>query len=199
MSTDSYLISDVSTDYYESVTFTADKPDFVHLDEIEFYECEFNGISFFKGQITNCRFENCKFTNCDLSLANINCSQFIEVEFNNCKLAGLDWRTAMKPFTIKFNESKLNDSIFFGLDLRGAEFINSEVRHCDFERCNMAKVSFLQSDLLNSKFSSTNLTQADFTLATNYSVDPETNKIKKAKFNQPEVLALLDGFDIIIE
>lgn len=196
---DKLFISDILNNYYEAIIFSTNSNELILLNEVEFYNCTFNNIQFFKSTLTNCRFENCTFNNCDLSLSNIKESHFLEVEFNCCKLAGLDWRTALKPFTIKFDECKLNDSIFFGLDLRGAEFIKSEVRHCDFEKCNLAKVSFSESDLLNSKFVNTNLNESDFTYSVNYSIDPQLNKIKKAKFSQPEVLALLDGFNILIE
>lgn len=199
MNMDYYLISDISKDYYESVIFTSDSDELILLSDVEFYECEFKNIHFFKSQLNHCRFENCRFVNCDLSLSKLDNSQFLEVEFLNSKLAGIDWRKTLKPFTVKFEECKLNDSIFFGLDLRSAEFLKSEVRHCDFEKCNLSKVSFSESDLLNSKFVNTTLTEADFTYATNYALDPTLNKIKKAKFSQPEVLALLDVFDISIE
>ena len=194
-----YLLSDISKDYYESAKFTSDNSDTNNLNDLEFYECEFRNINFFSAQITACRFENCTFINCDLSLTNLQNSQFLEIEFNNCKLAGIDWRKALKPFTINFLESKLNDSIFFGLDLRGTEFTKCEIRNCDFERCNLTKVSFSESDLLNTKFNLTTLNQADFTYTINYQISPTQNKIKKAKFSQPEVLSLLDEFNINIE
>ncbi|MEI8366028.1 MAG: hypothetical protein WCF65_06385 [Parachlamydiaceae bacterium] len=40
--------------------------------------------------------------------------------------------------------------------------------------------------------------KTDFSQATRYSIDPKTNKIKKAKFSFPEVVGLLNGFDITI-
>jgi fluoroquinolone resistance protein len=40
---------------------------------------------------------------------------------------------------------------------------------------------------------------ASCTLAVRYNIDPQTNKIKKAKFSLPEAIGLLRGFDVIIE
>jgi hypothetical protein len=41
--------------------------------------------------------------------------------------------------------------------------------------------------------------KADFTTANNYSIDPEKNKIKNAKFSIPAVIGLLNNYDIVIE
>jgi hypothetical protein len=44
-----------------------------------------------------------------------------------------------------------------------------------------------------------NLTGADFRTAYNYSLDPENNKLKNARFSGPGVLGLLDKYDIKID
>jgi fluoroquinolone resistance protein len=52
--------------------------------------------------------------------------------------------------------------------------------------------------LAGATFDNTNLEKADFTTAFNYLIDPDTNRIKKAKFALPGVLALLNKHDIVI-
>jgi fluoroquinolone resistance protein len=49
-----------------------------------------------------------------------------------------------------------------------------------------------------SVFDRTNLEKADFRSAGNYSIDPTTNKIKKARFSLDGVAGLLDKYDIEI-
>ena len=44
----------------------------------------------------------------------------------------------------------------------------------------------------------TNLKHADFTNALNYNIDIQCNTITKANFSFPEVIALLNHFDIKI-
>lgn len=44
-----------------------------------------------------------------------------------------------------------------------------------------------------------NLTKADLRQAKNYSIRPDSNKIKKAKFSLPEAMLLLYGLDIELE
>ena len=48
-------------------------------------------------------------------------------------------------------------------------------------------------------FHNSNLCKANFIGAINYSINPLTNSLKQAKFSKPEVLALLEHFEIIIE
>jgi fluoroquinolone resistance protein len=58
-----------------------------------------------------------------------------------------------------------------------------------FEGCNMTAAIFDQ----------TTLEKADLRTSYNYSIDPETNRIKKAKFSITGVAGLLDKYDIVIE
>jgi uncharacterized protein YjbI with pentapeptide repeats len=55
------------------------------------------------------------------------------------------------------------------------------------------------TDFKDSKFSNTDLSYADFTQAKNYDINPNYNKIKRAIFSIPEVLTLLQGFDVVIK
>lgn len=79
---------------------------------------------------------------------------------------------------ISFKESKIHEAYFSNTILNGA--------------------SFADSDLLGTIFHNCDLCKADFSTASRYSIDPQTNKIKKAKFSLPEAVGLLQGFDIII-
>jgi hypothetical protein len=52
--------------------------------------------------------------------------------------------------------------------------------------------------LAGATFDNTNLEKTNFTTAFNYSIDPDNNRIKKAKFSVPGVLGLLNKYDIVI-
>ncbi len=80
-------------------------------------------------------------------------------------------------------------SRFIGSVIRETDFINVELKDADFSGC----------DLLGSSFHNANLENASFIGAINYSIDPRSNKLKKARFEAPEVLSLLDVFDIRVE
>jgi len=48
-------------------------------------------------------------------------------------------------------------------------------------------------------FENTILEKADFRTSLNYSIDPENNRIRKAKFSILEISGLLDKYDIEID
>jgi hypothetical protein len=48
-------------------------------------------------------------------------------------------------------------------------------------------------------FSQTNLEKADFTTAFNYQIDPEQNRMKKARFSPEGIAGLLVKYKIVIE
>jgi fluoroquinolone resistance protein len=58
---------------------------------------------------------------------------------------------------------------------------------------------FDNCDLTRATFDRSVLEKADFRTSYNYSIDPENNKIKKAKFSLLGVSGLLDKYDIAIE
>jgi uncharacterized protein YjbI with pentapeptide repeats len=58
---------------------------------------------------------------------------------------------------------------------------------------------FDNCDLTGAVFDHTNIEKADFRTSYNYTIDPEINRIKKAKFSILGVSGLLDKYDIDIE
>jgi uncharacterized protein YjbI with pentapeptide repeats len=69
----------------------------------------------------------------------------------------------------------------------------------DFTECDLTGSTFDICDLTGATFDNTNLEKTSFSTAFNYSIDPEINRIKKAKFSVPGVLGLLNKYDIVIE
>ena len=58
---------------------------------------------------------------------------------------------------------------------------------------------FSNCDLAGAMFENTNLENSDLSSSFNFSIDPENNRIKKAKFSTSGIKGLLDKYDIIIE
>ena len=69
----------------------------------------------------------------------------------------------------------------------------------DFTECDLTGAVFDNCDLLGAAFENTILKTADFRTSINYSINPDINQIKKAKFSLPAVIGLLDRYDIKIE
>lgn len=164
----------------------------------------FDTCTFYKSALQNClfdgcTFENCIFEECDLSLIKLKDTAFKGAHFNNCKAIGIHWFDAENPLTIHFNRSNISYSSFFGKNLKKAQFVSCHALEVDFTECNLTQANFKDTELAGAKFSTTDLTQANFVGATNYYINPQINKVKKAKFKLPEALVFLQSLEIIIE
>ncbi len=77
-------------------------------------------------------------------------------------------------------------------------FAKSEFQDCDFFEAKLSSTDFSFCKLKGSLFENCDLTKADFRNATAYSIDPNQNKLIKAKFSMPEVLTFLEPLGIEI-
>ena len=69
----------------------------------------------------------------------------------------------------------------------------------DFSEADLTGVVFDNCDLTKAIFDQTNLEKVDFRTSYNYSIDPEKNRIHKARFSASDIAGLLDKYDIHIE
>ena len=169
------------------------------LKDKEFCKCRFISCNFFKFKFSSCEFENCTFQSCDLSLSRIGGSKFLAVTFNGSKTAGVDWRGISQPSSFKFVDCKIDNSIFYRMDLRSINIIKCSAQNVDFVEADLTKALFTNTDLSGSKFSRTNLSYADLSESLNYNIDPNNNKLKKTIFSLPDAISLLSSFDIVIK
>ncbi|MGI4804119.1 MAG: pentapeptide repeat-containing protein, partial [Janthinobacterium lividum] len=89
-----------------------------------------------------------------------------------------------------------------------ASFSRKKLRNTIFKKCKLQEANFMESDLTGSVFadcdlsrtlfSNTILNEVDFTSAYNFSIDPEKNKLKKAKFVVAGLQGLLEKYNLIV-
>ena len=117
-----------------------------------------------------------------------------------CKLLGVQFdRCSDFLFEVHFENCILNFSSFHNVNLKNSSFKNCTIHDVDFTQADLSALNMLNCDLLNSKFERTTLEKTDFRSSYNYLIDPETNRIKKAKFSKEGISGLLTKYDIIIE
>ncbi len=167
----------------------------------EFEDCHFEQCDLSYVVLAGCKFINCHFLQCNLSLADISRSRFSDVVLKECKVVGVDWTKASWPditilSSILFEECVLNDSSFFGLELKMLVVRQCRVHNVDFREGSFCNADFSSSDFLNSLFNQTDLSEADFSDSSNYHIDIYNNNINKAKFSRYEAVSLLEGLDI---
>ena len=164
------------------------------FDECQFIDCLFMGCKFEKCRLLNCRFEKCDLSN----VVPMN-SEFREVKFTYCKAIGIDWTRAGKIKELNFSECLINYSNFRLLKLPKTVMKKCEVKDADFIETDLKGSNLTGSNFENSIFFKTDLSEVDFTRATNYTIDVNSNTLKKTRFSLPEALSLLSNLDIIVE
>jgi uncharacterized protein YjbI with pentapeptide repeats len=102
-------------------------------------------------------------------------------------------------FSVEFENCILDHSSFFKKKLRNTKFANSQLMEVDFTGSDLTSSKFTECNLTRSVFDNTIIEKADFRTSFNFSIDPENNRIKKAKFSLTGVSGLLDKYDIEIE
>jgi len=142
----------------------------------------------------------CEFDGCNLSMAKLHDTALKDVKFKNCKLLGVDF-SVCKTFLLAlgFEDCLLNLASFHQLKLKDTIFKNCQLWEADFAEADLTGAAFDGCDLRAAMFEYTVLEKADFRTAFNYSIDPELNRIKKAKFSRQGLAGLLAKYDIEIE
>lgn len=169
------------------------------LREREFYRCKFVACIFLKSDFIGNSFEECIFENCNFSMTKIQGSGFSDAIFIGCKILGVNFSECNKlMFSFSFSDCQIDYSTFFGTKLLKTKFEKCSLRETDFSEVNLTSSVFLDCDLTGAIFSNTILDKVDFRTASNYSIDPEFNKLKKAKFSSLNLEGLLYKYQLDI-
>jgi fluoroquinolone resistance protein len=166
----------------------------------EYEHCTFVACDLSKSDLSEIIFLDCEFSRCNLSLVKLSQTALRNVKFKDCKMLGINFENCNEfGFSIyfegctldraSFNRSKLKKTVFKNSNLQAVDFTQSDLSFCTFEDC----------DLTDAIFKNTNIERADLRTAINYSIDPELNRIKKAKFSRSGIAGLLDKYDIEID
>ena len=166
----------------------------------EFANCVFINCNFSKSDCSNDDFMDCHFKGCNFSLAVMENTGIKNTRFSDCKLMGIDFsRCNNFNFSLSFENCPLDYCSFFQKKMKKTSFINCSLKETDFTETDLTMAIFSNCDLLHASFMHSALGNADFRTARNYALDPELNKIKKAKFSFPGIAGLLAKYDIDIE
>lgn len=164
-----------------------------------FLDCSFENCNFTKSVWQNAKFIGCSFSNCNISLIKLDGCRLQDVKFVDCKIVGADFfKCDPAFFSIACLKSFLQYSNFSDLNMKRISFEKCKLKECHFSNALLMEGSFKETELPGTIFHHCDLSKADFSSASQYNINPETNKIKKAKFSLPEAIGLLRGFDIII-
>ena len=137
---------------------------------------------------------------CDLSMAHIKQASFNDALFERCKMLGMRFDLCNDfLLSFRFMECTLNLSSFYGLKLKKSRFIKCKLQEVDFTETDLTSADFDGCDLQRAIFDRSILEKVDFRTAYNFNIDPERNKLRKARFSVDGVVGLLGKYDIVIE
>lgn len=160
-----------------------------------FKNCNFNGVD-----LSGIMFSECRFHSSDLSLVKTSETIFRGVQFEHCKLLGIHFETVNQMmFIAGFESCLMQHSSFFRMNLKKTRFINCNLSEADMSESDLSLAIFDNSDLSAVQFDNCNLEKADFRTAIHYSIDPERNRMKGARFSSQGLSGLLQKYRIEID
>jgi fluoroquinolone resistance protein len=170
------------------------------LAEAEYENCSFIGCDFSDFNLSHFYFTDCEFSGCNLSMAKLGKTAFRDILFKDCKMLGLHFEHCKELlFSASFDHCILNLSCFYNWKLKKTVFKDCSLQEVDFTEADLTEAVFHHCDLAGAIFDNTVLEKADFRTAFHYVINPEMNKIKKAKFSTTGIAGLLRKYDIEIE
>ncbi len=166
----------------------------------EYDGCVFRNCAFAGAMLDKITFIDCRFEECDLSNASIAQTAFKTVQFSQCKMLGLQFNNC-NPFLLQlqFANCQLDFSNFYQMELKGTQFGHCSLLEADFTDTDLSSANLSHTQLAGTVFYQTNLEKADLRHAIGYTIVPEQNRLKGAKFSLPDVVGLLTQHGIVIE
>lgn len=172
--------------------------------KIEWVDCTFNHCNFSHADLDRVTFSNCIFQHCNFDSPQFSYCEMRDSSFFNCIFVGIQWEE-LKPTgrfatTIsKMEQCTLKYNHFIRIPLDKVSFADSTIFQTMFADCSMKSCDFINTNLSYTEFFQCDLQKSNFQHATSYTIDVMTCQLKEAKFSMPEVLNLLDTFQIKID
>ena len=170
------------------------------IDRREFDGCTFKNCDFSNTVFIQCVFMDCEFVDCNMAMAKFPASGLKTVIFRESKLLGIRFDECEDfLFKVSFTDCVLDYSWFTRRKMQKTPFINCSLKEVNFAGADLSAAVFGNANLQGAVFDTTILIGADFSSAYNYSIDPELNSMKKAKFSLQAIHGLLEKYDIQID
>jgi len=180
---------------FEKISFTAQE-----IRNREFLRCRFKNCDFSGSNFSYNHFSDCEFEACNISLLKLVGTSLCNVIFRDCKLLGVNFSESEDfLFTVQFEGGVLDFATFANKKMPKTRFVNVSLKNVDFTRANLQGALFSNTNLEGAMFTKTVLKEANFLTAFNYTIDPESNPMAKARFSLYGVAGLLGKYGISIE
>lgn len=168
--------------------------------DTQFENCTFQNCDLTEADFFGCDFLKCSFKQCNLSMVKFGHIGFDKVQFDECKMIGVDFsNTKDFLFSIDFSNCILDYTAFMKKKNRKAKFVNCSLKGADFSEADLTSAIFEKCDLSTAIFMRSILSSVNFVSSYNFTIDPEKNLLRKAKFSLDGLPGLLSNYGIIVE
>lgn len=165
------------------------------FDEYHFVNCDFSDANF-----SGIRFSECLFERCNLSAVRLAGTALQNVAFDECKLMGLQFMACRDMlFGVHFDQCQLRYASFAGRTMPGTHFVDCTLDEADFADSDFTDAVFQNCSLAGAVFQNTRLAGADFSTATGFIIDPETNPLLGARFTVHGLLGVVAKYGLVVE
>ena len=185
----------ISDEHFENIDFTNKD-----IAQAEYSYCVFKQCNFENVDLSTMHFNDSSFVGCNLSNADIRETSFQKTSFDKCKMLGLQFDSCkVFGFEIHCTHCVLQFAIFYKMDLRQCSFEHCILSEADLAEADLSSIALTNCHLEKTIFSFTNLEKTNLLGSVNFTIDPDNNKLKGAKFSAAEVIRLLDKYRLDIE
>lgn len=154
--------------------------DIAAIGKIELYKCRFENCRLQEGSWSRVVVEGCEFVGCDLTRVSFGGSSLRGVRFVDCKLLGVDFGKAGENPDVSFERCLLRYAVFDGVNLRGASFVDCQMQESSFIETDLRDCDFQSSDLTHAVLKRSSLAGADFSTTTGLFFETTQNQSKDA-------------------
>ena len=170
------------------------------LGHTEFEAYHFRNCDFGEADLSRLRFTDCLFENCNLAAAKLAGTALQNVAFADCRLLGLQFAACRDMlFGVHFDQCQLRYASFAGRTMPGTRFVGCHLDEADFADADLTGAVFQDCSLAGTVFRYTKLAGADFTTATGFVIDPETNPLTGARFTLPGLVGVVARYGVVVE
>ncbi|RZL27797.1 MAG: pentapeptide repeat-containing protein [Pedobacter sp.] len=167
--------------------------------QTQFEDCTFKNCDLTEANFNGCNFINCSFINCNLSMVKFVQNGLDHIQFTDCKMVGADFSNAKDfLFGVNFSNCILDYGALMKKKNRKAKFENCSLKGADFTEADLTETKFVNCDFDRAIFMQSTLNGANFISSFNYTIDPERNSMRKAKFAASGLAGLLTNYGIIV-
>jgi fluoroquinolone resistance protein len=159
-----------------------------------FTGCTFRNVKLPESRWARARLEDCTFEACDLTRLAPAEMALRGVQFNRCKMMGVDWTGVGEYPDLNFADCNLDYCTFTSLRLRKTAFVQCSLVEASFVDADLTEARFNSCRLTGARFERCDLRKASFAGSQDLLLDPATNQVKGASIPIEAALLLAVSF-----